>query len=98
MNLDKLLEEVKLITALDFVWNKETKNHDEVQRPPHAFIQNDRGLKLMVSAEDGGFFADYYGEYNRGCPWIHEELEAFATKHKCFWEWRDPGTIVLYEA
>lgn len=63
------------------------------QRPsaPHAFIQDGR---VMVSAEEGDGCAEYYGV--KGWPYIHPALEAFAEARRMFWEWRDPGTIVLY--
>ncbi|MBO0738356.1 MAG: hypothetical protein J2P48_17580 [Alphaproteobacteria bacterium] len=69
---------------------------DDNGRHPTVFIRNDRP-NVIVSAEDGGYFADYYGEYRGGYPWIHPKLEEFATKRGYFWEWEHPGSIMLCE-
>ena len=49
-----------------------------------------------VSAEDGTNFADYYGEFRDGYPWINPKLEEFAASRGLVWEWIDPGTIGLF--
>lgn len=67
--------------------------YEMIEKSVRAFIRD--GV-LIVSAEDGPNAADYYGEYRGGCPWINPKLEAWAEKHGCFWEWRDPGSIALY--
>jgi hypothetical protein len=59
---------------------------------PTAFVRD--GL-LIVSAEEGDGAADYYGEFHDGDPWIDPELEKFAKKNGCFWEWENPGAISL---
>lgn len=53
--------------------------------------------RIFVSAEDAESykFADYYGEYRGGYPWISDELEALAKKHGGYWEWQNPGSIVF---
>lgn len=58
---------------------------------PNTF---ERDGQLFVSAEDGGIFADYYGEFTDGYPWIDKKLEDAAKKHGFFWEWENPGCIV----
>ena len=50
---------------------------------------------LQVSAEDGGYFADYYGEFRDGYPWIDPALEKWAENKACYWDWESPGSIVL---
>lgn len=59
---------------------------------PHSFIRD--GL-LHVSAEEGDDAADYYGEFRGGYPWINPTLENFAKENGCYWEWDNPGCIVL---
>lgn len=52
---------------------------------------------VHVSAEDGRGFADYYGEYRGGYPWIHPKLVEYAEKNNMHWEWDNPGSIALYD-
>ena len=52
-------------------------------------------LSVGLSNEDNGLFADYY-EF--GYPWICDELEAFAKKAGCYWDWYNPEEIYLVEA
>ncbi len=49
--------------------------------------------RLMVSAEDGRGFADYYGEFRGGYPWIAPELEQWAKTNGGYFEWQNAGTI-----
>lgn len=52
--------------------------------------------KIYVSAEDGGWFANYYGENDNGDPaWIHPMLIKWAADRGWFWEWENPGAIYL---
>lgn len=68
---------------------------DSFNRSPTVF-ENDKSV-IHVSAEDGGNFADYYGEYRGGFPWIHPLLIEWAKKRNMYWEWENPGCIGLYE-
>jgi hypothetical protein len=58
----------------------------------HPFEQDGR---LHVSAEHGDDAADYYGEFRGGYAWINPKLEAFAEKRGCYWEWCNPGCLIL---
>ena len=40
---------------------------------------------------------DYYGEYTGGYPWINPVLVKLAKDNGCYWEWVNPGAIVLAE-
>ncbi len=66
---------------------------------PTAFIgEDDFGRnRIMLSAEheNSYLFADYYGDYRGGFPWVHPALEAWAKKHGFFWEWQNPGALML---
>lgn len=59
---------------------------------PNVFVKDNL---IHVSAEDGQYFADYYGEYSGGYPKIDDSLEALADKYDCYWEWEDAGSIIL---
>lgn len=63
---------------------------------PPTFI-NDQGL-LVISAEDGHSFVNFYGEFRGGYAWICPRLVAWAFHRSLRWEWVNPGTIVLVEA
>lgn len=66
--------------------------YDLVEVTPTVLV---RDGQLYVSAEDGPNFADYYGEYRGGCPWIAPELDAWAARKHGYWEWANPGAIVF---
>lgn len=56
----------------------------------------DKGM-VHVSAECGDDAADYYGEFRGGYPWINPKLEELARKFDIYWEWDNPGSIVLID-
>jgi len=91
----EIIEALKKLEVTGYKWNDEKRDLDEIKVHPTVIERDNR---VLVSAEDGHYFADYYGEYRGGYPWIHEDLEAFAKEHKCFWEWENPGCVGLYEA
>ena len=94
MNNPEIIEKLKLIEIPGFKWNDTTRDLDEVKVKP-TVIPRER--TVSVSAEDGKGFADFFGEFRGGYPWIHPDLEAFAKEHKCHWEWDDPGSISIWE-
>jgi len=62
--------------------------------------------KIYVSAEDGGYFANYYGQFDGedlsefgitsdSDPWISSKLESWAEARGWHWEWENPGAIML---
>jgi len=55
---------------------------------------NKYGL-ISVSAEDGKSFAEYYGSESNPWPHIDDNLEDIAEKHNSYWEWENPGSIML---
>lgn len=61
---------------------------------PTVFVRD--GV-IHVSAEDGGHFADYYGDFRGGSPWIDHRLHAAATLLGFYWEWVNPGCIAAYK-
>lgn len=63
---------------------------------PQVFLHPDNNTGLVVSAEDGESFGDYYGECRGEVPWVHPVIEAWADKHGYIVEWRDPGSLVLH--
>jgi hypothetical protein len=80
MNLNKILNAVKKVK------NFEGKN-------PSFRVD---GEVIIVSAEDGNYFADYYCEFNNDDPYIHPKLEKIADKYGLYWEWEHAGAISLY--
>lgn len=64
---------------------------------PEVFAHPDYDRGLVMSAEDGGQFANYYGQFDEGCdPWVHPVIEAWAEQHDYIIEWRDPGSVTLF--
>jgi hypothetical protein len=75
--------------------------YDKVVAPPAFVRENDWGRKqVMLSAEESEsyLFADYYGEFRGGYPWIHPALEAWAKDRGFYWEWVNPGVVALQKA
>ncbi len=60
--------------------------------PPKTFVRD--GF-IYLSAENDDEFADYYGEFNGGLPYIGDKLEAIADKYDMMWDWENPGTLIL---
>lgn len=59
---------------------------------PDVFVMDNL---IHVSAEDGQYFADYYGEMSGGYPTVADSLEDLADKYGTYWEWLNPGAVVL---
>lgn len=59
----------------------------------------ERGDGIIVSAEDeqSYLFADYYGEYHGGLPYVNPDLEAGLAKLGMFLEWENPGALRVCE-
>ena len=83
--IKKIKEKIEALTAETFDGKEPVT--------PTVFYRDDT---LFVSGEDGGYFADYYGEYRGGYPWIDARLIKIATDAGMFWEWENPGCIGLY--
>ena len=86
---------VKSLKALEidgFEWNRESKDLEEIKVNPTVFERDNR---VLVSCEDGKGFADYYGEFRGGYPYIHPALVAWAEKRGMYWDWENPGSIML---
>lgn len=85
------------IDGIDY--NRETREFSDIRvRPFVISARDDSGALAIVSAENGDGFADYYGEFRGGYPWIAPALESFATERGLEWQWENPGAIALYRA
>jgi thiol-disulfide isomerase/thioredoxin len=87
--VQKLIASLPALDGLEYI---KGQGYVMAKVKPHAF---ERDGHLFVSTEAGDFAADYYGEYCGGCPWINEELEAWAKKAGGYWEWQNPAAIVF---
>lgn len=94
----RIVAELAAVEIDGLRWNRETKTHDDIKLNPSIFADADGAAIAIVSAEDGKGFADYYGEFRGGYPWIAETLETFATARGLIWEWQNPGAIGLYHS
>ncbi len=77
-----------------FDWDSKIRDLVPVKKRPKGRLDEGR---LYVSAEEGDGFADYYGEFcdNGGDPYIDPALEAWAEERGMYWDWVNPGEIVL---
>ena len=88
-------------------WNRETKQMEEKQVPPTLILDRDHEGQIIVSAEDGLGWCDYYAEYLResldddgkiqNAFGIATALHDVADEHGYFWEWENAGCIVACE-
>lgn len=70
-------------------------------------LDRDKEGQIIVSAEDGRGWADYYQEYLteymddagkiQNAFGIATALNDLAEVHGFFWEWENPGAIIAYE-
>ena len=93
-NLKNIQKELESLEMTDFKWNRKTRELDEITISPTVLIIDGQ---LIVSGEDGKGLIDYYGEFRDGAQYIHSKIEAVASKHGCYWEWNNPGSIVLVQ-
>lgn len=98
MVADAIKAEVSAVEIDGIEYDRETREIRDIRVRPSVFPGGDSGAIVRVSAEDGLGFADYYGEYRGGYPWIAPALESFATARGLIWEWINPGAIGLYRA
>ncbi len=46
----------------------------------------------------GGYWADYYGEFTGGYPYVAPEIEKILDKYGLYCEWNNPGVLSVYDA
>lgn len=49
-----------------------------------------------VEVEDH-LWADYYGEFRGGCPWVDPDVEKILEDNGLFCEWQNPGCLAVYD-
>lgn len=99
-NDTKQIEEfLATVTATDFAWNKDTQEHDEVERHVPFTKADDGQIYISAEHEVSYLFADYYGEFRGGYPWINPKLEEGlkAIGFGYYLEWVNPGQLVVVE-
>jgi hypothetical protein len=94
MQNEKIVSELKALKKAGIEYDKQAREYKDVQVSPTVI---ERDGKILVSAEDGLLWADYYGEFSGGYPIIDKALEDFAKARGMFWEWENPGAIYLCE-
>ena len=60
-------------------------------------IENDDGVFVSAEHENSYMFADYYGEFRGGYPWVNPDLENGLAALGWFLEWNNPGCLTLCE-
>lgn len=68
---------------------------NDIKIKPTYFVGSEGALH--ISAEDGLYFVDYYGEYRGGDPYIDPALITWAKKNDGHWDWDSPGSICFYQ-
>jgi hypothetical protein len=73
--------------------------HNNGKCPPFdidaVIFKRDGKIYLSTERENSYLFADYYGEYRGGYPWVSEFAENYAKSLGGYWEWENPGCLVL---
>lgn len=91
------LDNLKLPETEDMVFNKTTKEYEDVLKPAPIIIR-DNTIICSGDTDISYLWLDYYGEYRGGYPWINPKLEAWAKENfgeNAYWEWESPGAISL---
>lgn len=97
-------QQLRLVKALSKVttegeqYNASTGKHEPATLMPTLYLDRDHSNQVVLSAEDGGHFADYYGEFRGGYPWIDPRVEEAAEKLGLYWEWENAAALIAYEA
>jgi hypothetical protein len=86
------MKELSQIKGQDLVKNEEINDFEFVDVDPKLFIEDGN---ICLTAENGSGLIDYYGEFRGGYPWIDPRLEEYAEKNGYYWEWVNPGYIML---
>ena len=86
---EKLIATMPMLDGIE--WNTKTKSYDDVQVKPHCFYRDNA---LYLSAESGDGAADYWGVGDDG-PYINSKFEAWAEERGFYWEWENPGCLML---
>ena len=86
MNIKKLLNELRSIKSksCEIVRVNGKPEIVDTEVSPTVF---ERDGRVIVSAEDGNNFADYYSDH------IDARLESIAEKYDGYFEWENPGAI-----
>lgn len=90
-SLEKLIQTIPTAKDID----------DNVISAPVFIGEDSRGkeqLVLSAEHETSFYFADYYGEFRGGYPWVNPKLETWAKDRGYFWEWMSPGALALVKA
>jgi hypothetical protein len=97
---EDLASRLKLLTIPGYDFDRTRPKGDqlvEINVAPTVHVRDDR---LIVSAEDGKGFADYYPESLDGGyrdPFINPVLEKWAKENGGHFEWENPGCIMFVQ-
>lgn len=66
-----------------------------------VFERSDNPDTFGLSAEDYGTdelsWADYYGEFRGGYPWVDPRAEEIVEKYGLHFEWENAGCLFVYD-
>lgn len=80
--------QLKLVKAMSAV-----RDSMDASVMPTLYLDRDEPGQVVLSAEDGHAFANYY---DAGYPYIDPRVEAAAADLGLFWEWENPGALIAY--
>lgn len=66
---------------------------EEPRAVPLLFLSDGPGIVYLPADKE---LADYYGDDNRGYPWINPRLVDFADERGLLWDWVNVGVIGLF--
>lgn len=91
-SVGRVIERLRAVRAVDFEWRRGPDGRPELVEVEVAPTLFEVDGNVVLSAEDGLPFADYYHDMH-----VNPELERIAREEGCFWEWESPGSLVLCE-
>lgn len=63
-----------------------------------AFVRTgERHITLTAEQNDDRTWADYYGEFRGGYPYVDPVVEAAVKKHGFYLEWENPACLGIYK-
>jgi hypothetical protein len=94
----RLVKALSKVTTAGEKYNRDTGKYEDATLMPTLFLDRDEANQVVLSAEDGGYFADFYGEAHGGYPWIDPRVEEAADELGLYWEWENAAALIAYEA
>lgn len=97
--IKELIESLPTITYEDLILTGKKGPDGEfgtwVERNVKIEARHDHDEACLIIDGCNSHYADYYGEFRGGYPWVHPALEKWAEERNLTVDWYDPGTLFV---